>query len=94
MVEDFAPAPMSADQLGELLGTSARNGAVTDVEGVDRFAVLIGGAFALNDRKATGKSQSRFGRFEGVYFYGALVESTMPAFGFFSVGKKGVVSAF
>jgi len=94
VVEDFAPAPMSADELGELFGASPLNGAIADVEGGDRFAALIGGAFALDDREAAGKSQIRFGRFEGVDLYGAFVESAMPAFGLFGVDKKGGVSAF
>lgn len=94
VVEDFAPAPMPADELGELLGASPLNRVIADVEGGGGLAVLIGGAFALDDREAAGKSQIGFSRFEGVYLYGAFVESAMPAFGIFGVGKKGVVSAF
>ena len=94
VVEDFAPAPMPTDKLGESLVASPLNGAIADVEGGGGFAVLIGGAFALDDREAAGESQPGLGRFEGVNFYGAFVESAMPAFGLFGVGKKGVVSAF
>ena len=32
VVEDFAPGPMPADKLGELLGRSSLNGAIADVE--------------------------------------------------------------
>ena len=94
VVEDFTPAPMPADESGEVLGASPLNRVIADVEGADGFAVLIGGAFALDDREAAGENQIGFGRFEGVDRYGAFVESAMPAFGLFDVGKKGVVSAF
>ena len=94
VVEDFAPGPMPADELGELLGASSLNGAITDVEGGGGFAALMGGAFALDDREAAGKSQVGFGRFEGVNLYGAFVESAMSALGLFGVGKKGVMSVF
>ena len=49
----------------------------------------MGGAFALNGGKAACESQPGFGRFERVDFYGAFVESTMPALGLLCVGEKG-----
>jgi len=94
VIEDFAPGPMPADELGELFGASSLNGAIADVEGGGGFAALTGGAFALDDREAAGKRQVGFGRFEGVNLYGAFVESAMSAFGLLGVGKKGGCQSF
>ena len=89
VVADFAPAPMPTDELGDSLGASRLNRGGADVEGGDGLVVLPGGAFALGDREAAGKSQVGFDRFERVCLYGAFVEPAMPAFGLFGVGKRG-----
>jgi hypothetical protein len=74
-----------------------RSGAADVKPGVSLEAIscvfsAIGGAFALDDREAAAKGQIGFGWFEGVNLYCAFVESVMPAFGLFDVGKKGLVS--
>ena len=91
VVAAFGTRPVSADEPGEALGRSEGGRQAADVEGGGGLAALVRGAFAAHHHEAAGKGQIGLCGLEGVDLYGAFVEASVAALGFFGVGKRGVL---
>ena len=94
VVVGFAGFPMTADECCVCFGAVRAGWNIAEVKGLYGLAVFVSGAFALDDDEAARADEIRLGRFEGVDLYGSFIETSVAAFGFLGVDKKGVVAAF